>query len=201
MKSFHFSTAVILLAVASFFSSGATASAQDEGGKQYTRCNIWFERNPISTINYKVGTIIPAGTEVSGVQMIEATARFRRVTKQITFTVVDTGASYAIAYDPRYSPGLTIEAEKNRFISDKTLDELTDGFTDKEKECVKAGILKEGISKEAVLVAYGYPPAHKTPTLEMNTWTYWTYRSREKRIYFDQNGQTTRGRVIESDEL
>ena len=38
------------------------------------------------------------------------------------------------------------------------------------------------MSKDAVLMAYGYPPDHKTPKLEDDTWSYWLGRSGAQRV-------------------
>jgi hypothetical protein len=32
------------------------------------------------------------------------------------------------------------------------------------------------MSKDAVVMAYGYPPDHKTPSLKTDLWTYWENR-------------------------
>jgi hypothetical protein len=44
----------------------------------------------------------------------------------------------------------------------KTLEELTEGMTDQKIQAIKHGTVLNGISKSAVLVAYGYPPEHRT---------------------------------------
>jgi hypothetical protein len=54
-----------------------------------------------------------------------------------------------------------------------------------EKECVRTGEIVAGISKDAVLVAYGYPPTHQTPTLKEPTWMYWRNRFGRRAISFD----------------
>ncbi len=199
MQSFRSLLAITLLGTFALVAFASPVMAQEAEGKLYTRSNIWFERNPISMVNYKTGMIIPAGTEVKDVQLTER-GFFRKV-KEIMFTTVEGGMDYVIRYDERYAPGMSIGEVRDRFISNKTLEELTEGMTDKEKECVKDGILKEGISKEAVLVAWGYPPSHETPSLDMSMWRYWLNRFRQKPIYFDDNGKTTRGRVVQEDEL
>jgi hypothetical protein len=44
------------------------------------------------------------------------------------------------------------------------------------------------MSKDAVVMAYGYPPSHKIPTLDSNMWTYWRDRFRRVFVYFE-NGK------------
>lgn len=199
MKSIRSMAAFALVGMVGFSALAAIGAAQDDSAALFTRCNIWYEKSVISSINYKIGTMIPAGSEVRDIQFVER-GRIRKV-REIQFTVVESGMSLAISYEARYNPNLSIEEVKDRFFSKKTLKELTEGMSEKELECIKTGVLREGISKAAVLVAYGYPPSHQTPSIDADAWKYWTHRFREKTIYFDENGKTARGRVIQSDEL
>lgn len=54
--------------------------------------------------------------------------------------------------------------------------------------------LKIGMPKEAVLVAWRYPPKHTTPSLESKVCTYWLSRipNQIKKIHFDSHGKTVR---------
>lgn len=47
------------------------------------------------------------------------------------------------------------------------------------------------MSKDAVLVAIGYPPITRTPTLESDDWTYWSNRFNTFIVYFE-NGKVSR---------
>jgi hypothetical protein len=91
-------------------------------------------------------------------------------------------------YRGKFQGGMPARSFVERLFTPKNLDELTKGFTAKEKEFVKDGILRTGISKKAVLVGYGYPPAHKTPTLDGNCWTYWRGRFSKQELTFDSKG-------------
>ena len=42
-----------------------------------------------------------------------------------------------------------------------------------------------GMTREQVLMALAYPPAHRTPHLEGQVWTYWVDRDDTFRVYFD----------------
>lgn len=57
-----------------------------------------------------------------------------------------------------------------------------------ERKNIKNGTIAVGMSKDAVVMAYGYPPSHKTPTLDSNMWTYWRDRFRRVFVYFE-NGK------------
>ena len=72
-----------------------------------------------------------------------------------------------------------------RVITEQMLSEMTAACTQEEIDLIRSGVLDVGMSKPAVLLSWGYPPIHKTPTLEQQTWTYWTSRFNTVEISFD----------------
>ncbi|MBU1183380.1 MAG: hypothetical protein KKF00_14705, partial [Proteobacteria bacterium] len=56
--------------------------------------------------------------------------------------------------------------------------------TEADRENIKKGIITLGMSKKAVLMAYGYPPTHKTPLLTSDIWHYWYARLHKVNVYF-----------------
>jgi hypothetical protein len=44
------------------------------------------------------------------------------------------------------------------------------------------------MSRKGVMVALGYPAAHRTPSLDSNSWTYWTNRFKTIVVEFDAKG-------------
>lgn len=175
-------TGVILLSGLSFATAGE--------GKLYTACNLWYEYDragnlkPIPGINYKRGIIIPAGTEVTGVTV----SKGRRGTMVIDFVTAKDGKKFSIHYQERYHPGLDIETFKNRLFTSKTLSVLTKGFSKIEMKGVKGGKVTTNMRKKAVLVAYGYPPEHKTESIKSDVWLYWLDRFRTMRVVFNDKG-------------
>jgi hypothetical protein len=53
---------------------------------------------------------------------------------------------------------------------------------------VVSGQVEIGMTKEQVLMARGYPPAHRTPNIELNRWVYWSSRF-GKRAFIFENGR------------
>lgn len=173
------------MALAMVVAAGLVGQAQDPApGALYTSCNLWYE-NPakMSCVNYQVGAFIPAGSEVRNVA-VESGRR-----SGIAFTVAATGVAHRIEFSTKYFPGKTVEAYRDQLFTAKPLAELTAKFTDQEKECVRTGSVVAGISKEAVLVAYGLPPEHQTPQLSAAVWHYWSNRFIRKAVLFDQDGK------------
>ena len=51
------------------------------------------------------------------------------------------------------------------------------------------------MTREQVVMARGFPPGHKTPSLDADIWTYWTSRHGSQTIVFT-NGVLSKGRGV-----
>jgi hypothetical protein len=67
-----------------------------------------------------------------------------------------------------------------------------DGLSDIDRKGIRDGKVYFGMSKDGVRIALGYPAAHRTPSLDADTWTYWRNRHRWMQIHFDGNGKVIR---------
>ncbi|MFH0944954.1 MAG: hypothetical protein V2A76_07125 [Planctomycetota bacterium] len=163
--------------------SALTAPAQ----RFYTTYNMWYAKvDSLSAINYKTGAFIPAGTEVTGINAVSR--RFRK--DAISFTTSSNGATFTVSFDPKFHPGKSIHDYRNMMFTNKTFDQLVEGLSQEEIDAIKVGSLRVGMSRKAVIIAYGYPPEHATPSLESSHWKYWMNRFEDKLIYFDETGRT-----------
>jgi len=63
-------------------------------------------------------------------------------------------------------------------------------FNAEENTHIKSGTISEGMSKETVLMAYGYPPSRRRPDLKSGTRTYWDGRFAGFLVIFQNNGLT-----------
>ncbi|MBN2301835.1 MAG: hypothetical protein JXN60_04895, partial [Lentisphaerae bacterium] len=134
----------------------------------YTAHNIWYEEPAnLYAINYKLGTMIPAGTKV-------ASAEARRGC--VTFRLNNDRRVYTMQIIPKYQPKLCPKDLLSRCFTPKDFDALTAGLNAREIEMIRAGQIEDGMSKQAILIAYGYPPTHRTPSIKNNTWYYWHNR-------------------------
>ena len=155
-----------------FLSTGFAA----KGETYYTRMNIWYE-NPgrIMSTNYHRGAILPVGTEV---QLIKQG-------KKIKFRDKTSGIEFRIMLVKKYT-NLTKEEFFNRYLSKENILNSSEyaAFSDSEKENIKGGTLIDGMSKAAALIAWGYPPSHRTASTNADMWTYWTSRMMTREIHF-----------------
>ncbi|MCK4828270.1 hypothetical protein KA005_71740, partial [bacterium] len=136
--------------------------------KTYLAHNVWVSYTDQQYfINYKEGKMLPAGTEV-----IE-TSRGDGSQEEISFTVIDTCEEVSIGFVSRWHPGKTVSDYHKLLFTNKTFEELTAGLDKDEIEAIKKGRLAAGMSKRAVLIAYGYPPEYRTPDhVNSNIWRY-----------------------------
>jgi len=152
--------------------SSVTPAMQEAVAKKQTMIvqrNMWWGpgRWPgmkvVYTTNYQMGPIIPVNTEIT----LEAINK-----EQISFH--NNGNLVILRNMPKHS-NTNMEQMMNRYFGMKSVD--LSKFTKLEKDNIKQGTLAVGMSKEAVLVARGYPPSHKTPSLDADTWQYWKFQA------------------------
>lgn len=152
-----------LLAAAALLTVATVSTYAQNTGACYTLVNLWVEHpKPIQTTNYHKGELIPVGSKVT--------------------ILVSTPGKIEFTYNGQT---LTLSRTKYTRVDMNTVQARTFGssnpltgkpFTDLPKtqqDAVKAGQVILGMPKPAVLMAYGYPPEHKTPTTEANYWMYW----------------------------
>ncbi len=53
------------------------------------------------------------------------------------------------------------------------------------RKLIEEGTVEPGMTKDEVVMALGYPPAHRTPSLSASMWTYWANRWATFEVYFD----------------
>jgi len=148
------------------------------GKTYYTRTNIWYENpNDILSTNYHRGTILPVGTKVS-IHNIK--------NRKIHFTPDGSGRLFTLINSAKTST-ITTEDLFNKYFSTEPVEIGTGDYyqvTEADRENIKNGKIAIGMSKKAVLMAYGYPPTHKTPLLTSDIWYYWYARLHKVNIYF-----------------
>ena len=154
-------------------------SAESLSGKTYyTRTNIWYEKpNDILSTNYHRGAILPVGTKV-GIHNIK--------NRKIQFTPDGSGQLFTLTNSAKTST-ITTEELFNKYFSTEPVGIGTGDYyqvTEADRENIKSGVIAPGMSKKAVLMAYGYPPTHKTPLLTSDIWYYWYARLHQVVVYF-----------------
>ena len=174
--------------------------------KIYTSYNMWYEKPyRMHCINYKVGKRIPAGSIVSTAKLIKEIPDFNgpgdgssSEEQYIVFTLAGDDQEYKVYFVRRYHPRKNIDDYFKLMFSGQPLDERMSGFSEEEKEAVRGGYLVAGMSRDAVLISYGYPPEHKTTNLESDSWVYWINRFKKKFFHFIPEGKTIKKEEVKA---
>jgi len=152
----------------------------------YTSYNLWANENgEIPSANVQKGTIIPFGTEITFVNANEDEINFKRAADGKTFKLI---------YDKQRNI-IPIETFIKRLFVLDNEEMLTAGIRPVIYEKIKRGVVEKGMTRNEVLLAFGPPPAMRTPSEAVDTWTYWTDYGITKKIVFFGN------RVVEIIDL
>ncbi len=151
------------------FSGCGGAAVSPEHAKQvadhqqmHTQNTMWAQGSGITTLNFSQGFPIPVNSVVFYEDINS---------KQVAFTYNEK--RYYLRNSPRHSK-TNMDQMLDRYFAAGKVD--LSKFTKKEQTAIKAGRVEVGMSKEAVLVSRGYPPAHATPTLQQDEWKYWKFQ-------------------------
>ncbi len=186
-----------ILFVLASIALGSCASSKSTFSDEplYLAHNLWYEvptylhsTIPLEAINYKdLNSMIPAGTEIRDVEVTSRSVRFK---------IPGNEAIFEITINPHYQSRIsrngriTLSAEEltKRTVTTKTFAELTSGLKPVEIENIRNGTIQKGMSKQAVLVSWGYPPFHRTESVENSSWSYWRYKLGRVRVEFNEDG-------------
>ncbi len=146
----------------------------------FTMVNMRFDenRNSISSIGYQKFRLLSVCTPVI------LNAVFQR---SFEFTLKDTGRR--IHYDLNKRTQLPVQAHLNRLIGPQC--PATESLSENDQQGIKEGKALNGMTREGVLIAVGYPPEHRTGNLDNTTWTYWNSTFGSFALRFDNNGLVT----------
>ena len=141
----------------------------------YTLVNLRpdVKRARLYATNYQQAGFIPLCTEV----MISKTS-----SKVITFTDLVTNKRYDYYY--HRSAGEPFDKHLLKYFGKICNKDKVAKLSKIDQEGIKTGVVKAGMSKEGVILAIGYPPMHRTPSLQSDQWTYWRNRWATMQVVF-----------------
>lgn len=144
----------------------------------YTAYNLWYDEDgDMRSENIQQGTILPFGTEIEFIDADTDRIRFRRVSD---------GREFRLNYNVNRSM-IPIESFIKRLFVFKPEKELRLGVRPLIYEKIKRGIVEKGMTRNEVLLAFGPPPAMRTPSETVDTWLYWSDEGVTRRIVFFGN--------------
>jgi len=144
-----------------------------EAGKPWETTNYWTDSSIFVPINSKVTLNSLASHSMQ-------------------IKIEKTGQVLTIENVQKYSQREMAEIAKNMLTRTAVPIEK---FDEKDAKNIRNGILTLGMTKEQVVMTRGYPPGHKTPSLEVDSWTYWNNRFGTHLLIF-QDGVLIKGRGL-----
>lgn len=136
-------------------------------------CNLHYEKPKVSDVNFQRGTLVPFGTRV---QILEVRSN------SVTF---QPEGHPPITWQVRYAKGTPIDQTLERLFLAADPRARLRRVPAKTVKLIEQGAVDVGMTREQVLMALGYPPAHRTPSLDAAQWTYWDDRWTTFEVYFD----------------
>lgn len=167
------------------FQTGCATSPEDQakvekmaGKDLYTQVNMHsFKGKAVFWLNYQIDRLIPVNTRVSVDDVSGA---------GVTFTIKETGQTLKLKNKKKHS-GLSGAAWASKHFGPKPVN--LGKFPKKVQEAIALAKAEPGMSKEAVIIALGYPPAHRTPSTDSPSWLYWRNKWNKIAVDFGSDGK------------
>ncbi len=148
-----------------------------QSSKVYTQTNLHpdEQRKRLYSINYQQGGFIPRCTEV---KLIDVSA------KKLIISTGENEYQYLYhkasgSFDDNIQKYFNTSCKKSKLRNLNAID----------KEGLKAGKVFKGMTKEGVILAIGYPPVHKTKSLEEKRWKYWSSKFNTFDVVFGKDNK------------
>jgi len=167
-------TTIALLSILVLAAGCATSTSPFDGQSRYLCCNLHYDKPKITDVNYQQGTLVPLGTRVT----------ITKVHKQdVTFEAPgNPPVTVALKYGRKDVP---MDTFVNRLFVERDPKLKLKNVPKKTRELIESGQVEKGMTRDQVLMALGYPPAHRTPSLDSPQWTYWQNRWQSFVVDFD----------------
>ena len=150
------------------------------GQYRYTCCNIRYEKPEITDVNYTQGALIPHGTRVQILEVKKNAVRFQP-DGHPEMTLVYRHGRKIYPFEQYVDRIFLVEDPKKGMVTTGKKKAPASKFAKQ----IENGLVEPGMTKSEVLLTLGYPPAHRTASLESPIWTYWRNRWETYTVYFD----------------
>lgn len=143
------------------------------GNERFTLVNLHPDGSKLSTVNYQRGGLIPLCTKVR----IDDQSR-----KAMRFTTLEDGREYVYV---RHGSNSDFEGHLAKVFGTTCARDRESGLAAIDRQGIREGKALVGMTKDGVVLAIGYPPEHKTPSLDGDAWRYWTTRFGQMVVTFE----------------
>ena len=152
-----------------------TVPSPFDGQSRYLCCNLHYDKPKITDVNYQQGALVPLGTRVTITKVHKQEVTFEAP----GFPPITVVNKYGRAAVP-------MDTFVNRWFVERDPKLKLKNVPKKTRELIEAGQVEKGMTRDQVLMSLGYPPAHRTPSLDSPQWTYW--QNRWQSFVVDFNG-------------
>jgi hypothetical protein len=163
----------MLAVIAAGLAQAAAAQALPSG---YTCCNLHYDGDKISDANWTHAAMIPAGVPIKVVSygsneaVVEIEGKPMRLLQE---------------YGRKQE---SLEAFVSKWVVKSSPRAKIDKWPAPVRDAVNAGKVTPGMTREQVLVAVGYPPTHKTASLDAPLWQHWQSRAGRFEVVWAPDG-------------
>lgn len=168
--------AIRLAAALAILGLGLAAHGQEllEG---YTCCNLHYDKDWISDANWRQLPSIPAGSKIK----ITSYGWNNRAYAQIDGREMRIGHDYGRNEEKleQYVAKLVVKKDPRAAIA---------RYPEKIRTAIKNGTVIPGMTREQVIISVGYPPTHRTPSLDAPVWNLWASRAGRYEVHFNNKG-------------
>lgn len=154
-----------------------------ENATMVTKANLHPDpkRRVLYALNYQLPSLIPMCSEVK----IEDIGK-----KEIEF--IYQGMTYRYVWDKHTKKaGQSLEQNFKQYFGTSCDKAKVASLSQADQDGIKSGKPRVGMTKDAILFTMGRPPIHANPTLDGNTWMYWSNKWTRQAIDFDDKGVVT----------
>jgi len=149
------------------------------GATYYTQFVIRYEKGIHLTTNFRRGASIPVNTPV----------KLLNITSKTIEVEVDNSSQKLLVKNVEKHTGDDVYRAFDKLFAKKKVN--MSKFTSLERSHIDSGTVANGMSKDAVIIAIGYPPITETMNLDGNLWVYWSGRYNKFNVHFN-NGKVSK---------
>jgi hypothetical protein len=140
----------------------------------YTCCNFHYDKDWISDANWRQLPMIPAGAKIKVLDYGSNRA-----------AVEIDGKPWRIGHDygrreetlQQFIQKLVVQNDPKARIAK---------YPDRVRQAIHDGKVLPGMTREQAIIAVGYPPTHRTPSLEASVWNMWSTRAGRYEIHWSK---------------
>jgi hypothetical protein len=162
------------IALALLTAGFAFAASAQELFAGYTCCNLHYDKDWISDANWSTLPMIPAGSKIKVLSYGS-----NRAAVEIDGRPMRLGHDYGRSEE-------SLEKFVSKIVVKSNPAAKIDRYPDKVRTAIRESKVLPGMTREQVIISVGYPPTHKTPSLDAPVWNLWASRAGRYEVHWNK---------------